>query len=318
MYLVDSVPTKFHPIVPTQQKPEVESVRERLGKLDLEMERVLHDQSLDDEEKLYRYLRTLREHIMSTRRMERLIGEPLPVRITDDNTNGKASKEMKIRKKKKDDSPKHTSLLGDILSTASPVIPKSPSSDMTPHSSSSATPMKMVTTPVQKDDFSEDEEEDDDERYQSMIEAPTGGQVVERLISPATTYDTATTESTFTRDNLIRQMPQRKMQDTQALLDTMLKSTFGGKYLGWNEISGDLIIDGKTLRGSNIVDHLRLLLRNQNRPRDQPHGYDQFLRLVQQKFPERFATAIQPQQQQQQGTGGGARMAAVTSSWLNY
>src|SRR5882757_6840942 len=60
-----------------------QSLQRRITSLDVDMDRILNDRSLGDDEKLRRYLETLRKHIIGSKQLERLVREPMPVTIID-------------------------------------------------------------------------------------------------------------------------------------------------------------------------------------------------------------------------------------------
>jgi len=95
MYLVD--PKRFHTSLPFQDEralisgmshptplDQMTPLRQRITHLDHEMDQILRDKTKTDEDKLRQYLETLRKHILSRKRLDQFLHQPLPVRIIEE------------------------------------------------------------------------------------------------------------------------------------------------------------------------------------------------------------------------------------------
>jgi hypothetical protein len=76
------------------------TLKERLSKLDEEMERIIRNRVLTDEEKLHRYLETLRRYIVSSRQLSRIVDSPLAVKVISSSSSSVPDSSMKKRSSK--------------------------------------------------------------------------------------------------------------------------------------------------------------------------------------------------------------------------
>jgi len=108
-------------------------------------------------------------------------------------------------------------------------------------------------------------------------------------------------------------MPTRKQKDVQQMLSLMESGEFaGGKHMGWDSRSGALVINGKTIPGSDIVSTFHFYMDNRAAPKEEPAGYVKFQEMMTAKLDGIRQKELEKEKQQlkkkqQAGTG-----------WLHY
>lgn len=300
-----------------RKESRAHAMQSRIETLDAEMEQILTDKNLNDEDKLRRYLETLRKHIMSVKQFDAIVQEPVPVRIVnrhwddndeklkgvddsdDDEDYGEESIDTSSKRKLSPSatmkSPKKTKIGKTIRAASLPTqtnletLVKAPVVDQqalpviqSKPSTSSVPDSSSILKPTKLQiplvsTIEQQQLTDIKDAPRKAVRTDYGTRIVKWAEAPRL--------PTYGIIDILDSFPVKKRTEAKNILQYLeSRALAGDKFLNWNKRTGELLIDDKQIPGSNILESMHIFFGNNARPKNYiPEGHLEFDKLIRKK-----------------------------------